>query len=134
MRKTVAAEKNIISSAWRPNQGVQRTPLARPLGWARSTRQNATASYQRGNPQPPAVRGEPTFLALQRSAARILPGSCLCPTSSTLHTPASGAADARRSRPSHLFAPFVVQPFASVRAVRGPDGLGRAAHAHKRSG
>jgi len=27
----------------RPNQGVQLTPLARPLGWTRSIRQNATA-------------------------------------------------------------------------------------------
>jgi len=35
----------------------------------------------------------PTTLALQGSAARALPGSCLSSSSSTLHTPASGAAD-----------------------------------------
>jgi len=34
------------------NQGVQLTPLARLLGWARFTRQNAPACWQRGNPQP----------------------------------------------------------------------------------
>jgi len=88
--------KKVKQCKERPNHGVQLTPLARPLGWARFTRQNATASYQCGNPQPPAVQGEPTSLALQRSAARALPGSCLCPPSSTLHTPTSGAADVRR--------------------------------------
>jgi len=36
------------------------------------------------------------FPALQWSAIRTLPGTCLVPTSSTPHTPASGAADARR--------------------------------------
>jgi len=36
------------------------------------------------------------IMALQGSAIRALPGTCLVPASSTLHTPASGAADARR--------------------------------------
>jgi len=75
---------------------VQRTPLARLVGWAQFTRQSATACWQHHNAQPSAASCEPALLALQRSAARTLPGTCLCPTSSTLHTPASGAADARR--------------------------------------
>jgi len=78
------------------NQGVQLTPLARPLGWARSTRQSATACWQHDIPQPSAASGSLTRLMLQGSAARALPGSCLVRRSSTLHTPASGAADARR--------------------------------------
>jgi len=78
----------------RPNQGVQLTPLARFVGWARFIRQSATACWQPDIPQPPTVAGNATFLALQESAARALPGTCLSPLSSTLHTPASGAADA----------------------------------------
>jgi len=33
------------------------------------------------------------LLALQGAAARALPGTCLVPSSTTLQTPASGAAD-----------------------------------------
>jgi len=36
----------------------------------------------------------PRLAALHRSAARSVPGTCLCSASSTLQTPASGAADA----------------------------------------
>jgi len=79
---------------------VQLTPLARFLGWARFTRQNASACWRPDTPQPSHVRDDPTLPALQGSAARALPGSCLSPTSSTLHPPASGAADARRSAAS----------------------------------
>jgi len=79
-----------------PNQGVQLTPLARPVGWARFTRQSATACWQHGNAQPSDAAGNTAFLPLHGSAARTLPGICLCPPSSTLQTPASGAADARR--------------------------------------
>jgi len=77
-----------------PNQGVQLTPLARLVGWARSTRQNAPACWQHDNAQPSAVAGNPTPVEIYGSAARALPGSCLCSPSSTLPTPASGAADA----------------------------------------
>jgi len=76
---------------------VQLTPLARPMGWAQFTQQSATACWQLDNAQPPDASKSPVVLALQRSAARTLPGNCLLPSSSTLHTPASGAADARRS-------------------------------------
>ena len=76
-----------------PNQAVQLTPLARLLGWARFTRQSATAYWHPDNAQLPDTSGEATFLLLQWSAARTLPGNCLCPTSSTLQTPASGAVD-----------------------------------------
>jgi len=79
-----------------PNQGVQLTPLARLVGWARFTRQSATACWQHDNPQPSAVPGNPALLVPHRSAARALPGNCLVRRSSTLQTPASGAADARR--------------------------------------
>jgi len=72
---------------------VQLTPLARLMGWARFTRQNASAWWRLGNPQPSGERANPMLLPLHRSAARALPGSCLFPASSTLHTPASGAAD-----------------------------------------
>jgi len=80
----------------RPNHGVQLTPLARFVGWARSTRQYATACWQLGNAQPSGASGNAQFPVLQGSAARTLPGTCFCSTSSTLQTPASGAADARR--------------------------------------
>jgi len=63
------------------------------MGWARFTRQNALACWRIDNPQPSAVSGDPALLAIYRSAARALPGICLVPASSTLHTPASGAAD-----------------------------------------
>jgi len=76
-----------------PNHAVQLTPLARLVGWARSTRQNAPACWRPDNPQPPGSRANPTHLAIQASAARALPGSCLSSASSTLQTPASGAAD-----------------------------------------
>jgi len=76
-----------------PNRAVQLTPLARLVGWARFTRQSAPASWWRDNAQPSGYRANPTRLALQGSAARALPGSCLVPASSTLQTPASGAAD-----------------------------------------
>jgi len=48
--------------------------------------------------RPPTSRRswQPKSSALQRSAVRTLPGTCLSSASSTLHTPASGAADARR--------------------------------------
>jgi len=72
---------------------VQLTPLARLVGWARFTRQNAPACWQHDNPQPSGARDIPMLLALQGSAARALPSSCLFSLSSTLHTPASGAAD-----------------------------------------
>jgi len=75
---------------------VQLTPLARLVGWARFTRQNAPACWQPHNTQPSGARANPTHLAIQASAARALPGSCLSSPFSTLHTPASGAADARR--------------------------------------
>jgi len=79
-----------------PNQGVQLTPLARLVGWAQFTRQSAPACWQYDNPQPSVYRANPMRPALHGSAARTLPGSCLSPPSSTLQTPASGAADARR--------------------------------------
>jgi len=87
---------NCAQKKLRPNQGVQRTPLARLLGWARFTRQNAPACWRPHNAQPSDYRTKPQLLAIYGSAARALPGSCLLPASSTLHTPASGAADARR--------------------------------------
>ena len=81
---------------------MQLTPLARLVGWARFTRQNASAYWRPDHPQPSNVRGNPTRPALQGSATRALPGTCLFPTSSTLQTPASGAADScpvdRRAR------------------------------------
>ena len=52
---------------------------------------NPPTSKQPRRPEAPTLHG---------SAARALPGSCLVPASSTLHTPASGAADARRSAPT----------------------------------
>jgi len=76
-----------------PNRAVQLTPLARLVGWARFTRQNAPACWRPENPQPPGRRDTPTRPAIYRSAARALPSSCLFSLSSTLHTPASGAAD-----------------------------------------
>jgi len=75
------------------NHAVQLTPLARLVGWARFTRQNASACWQSDNPQPSAVFGNPRLVEVYGSAARALPGSCLFPTSSILQTPASGAAD-----------------------------------------
>jgi len=72
---------------------VQLTPLARLVGWARFTRQNASACWRPHNPQPSVRRANPMLYALHGSAARALPGTCLLPASSTLHTPASGAAD-----------------------------------------
>jgi len=72
---------------------VQLTPLARLLGWARSTRQNAPACWQHDYAQPSGYRTTPPLPALQGAAARALPGSCLFPLSSTLQAPASGAAD-----------------------------------------
>jgi len=66
------------------------------VGWARFTRQNAPACWQLGNAQPSGAHANPTLLVLHGSAARALPGSCLVPLSSTLHTPASGAADSWR--------------------------------------
>jgi len=72
---------------------VQLTPLARLVGWARFTRQNASACWQHDNPQPSDDHNPPTCPALHGSAARALPGTCLFPESSTLQTPASGAAD-----------------------------------------
>ena len=64
------------------------------LGWARFTRHTATAYWQHDNSQPPHVRCLASFLAPDGSAARSVPGTCRCPTSSTLQTPASGAANA----------------------------------------
>ena len=67
-----------------PNQGVQLTPLARPLGWARFTRQCATALRQRDNPQlsdAPGVRkprrsnGQPHAHCLAAASARRPPRS-----------------------------------------------------------
>jgi len=72
----------VFRFAQRPpsNQGVQRTPLARPLGWARFTRQNACASGVRMFfPQPgggaariawqlpPAAVLHPSYARLRRS-------------------------------------------------------------------
>jgi len=76
-----------------PNHAVQLTPLARLVGWARFTRQSAPACWQPDHAQPSADSGNLKHVALQGSAARALPSSCLLPSSSTLHTPASGAAD-----------------------------------------
>jgi len=68
----------------RPNQGVQRTPLARLLGWARSTRQSATAYPNVESPNLhtlPATRipGAPavgrTHIAWQLPPAAVLPPS-----------------------------------------------------------
>jgi len=84
---------NNLAAKMPPNHAVQLTPLARCVGWARFTRQNAPACWQIDNPQPPGARDTQTRSALQRSAARALPGSCLLPPSATLHTAASGAAD-----------------------------------------
>jgi len=75
------------------NQAVQLTPLARLVGWARFARPNTPACWQHDHPQPSGARDLPMHLSLHGSAARALPGSCLLPWSSTLHTPASGAAD-----------------------------------------
>jgi len=79
-----------------PNQGVQLTPLARFVGWTQFTRQNATACWRTDNAQSPAASAKSASSALHGSAARALPGTCLFSVSSTLPTPASGAADARR--------------------------------------
>jgi len=76
-----------------PNHAVQLTPLARLVGWAQFTRQNAPACWRPHNAQPSVYRANLTRPAPQGSAARALPGSCLLPASSTLQTPASGAAD-----------------------------------------
>jgi len=91
-----------------PNQAVQLTPLARYVGWAQFTRQSAPAYWHPRNAQPSDAAGVPAFHALQGSAARTWPGSCLLPWSSTLHTPASGAADARRSAGDSLQARSMV--------------------------
>jgi len=72
---------------------VQLTPLARLVGWARFTRQNAPACWQHDYAQPSGYRTTPPLPALQGAAARALPGSCLLPSSATLQTLASGAAD-----------------------------------------
>jgi hypothetical protein len=66
------------------NHGVQLTPLARFVGWARFTRQNAPACWHHDHPQPSGGRTTPLLLALHRSAARALPGSCLLLASATL--------------------------------------------------
>jgi len=87
----------------RANQGVQLTPLARPVTWARFTRQSATACWRPANAQPSHASRNPAFSALQGSAARTLPGTCLLPPSSTPHTPASGAAAARRWTAARLY-------------------------------
>jgi len=47
-------------------------------------------------PQPPRASGDSAFLMIHGTAARTLPGSYLFPSPSTVYTPASGAADARR--------------------------------------
>jgi len=91
----IYAENQIQEKTTRPNQAVQLTPLARLLGWARFTRQNAPACWHHNNTQPSDIPGNPTHVASQGSAARALPGSCLCSLSCTLHTPASGAADSQ---------------------------------------
>jgi len=87
---------------------VQLTPLARLVGWARSTRQNAPACWSHDHPQPPGARAIPTLPLLYGAAARALPGTCLVPWSSTLHTPASGAADSYPlgGVPNHVSAPY----------------------------
>jgi len=72
---------------------VQLTPLARCVGWAQFTRHTAPACWRIDNPQPSDVLFSTSFLVLQESAARSVPGSCLFSASSTLQTPASGAAD-----------------------------------------
>jgi len=77
----------------RPNHAVQLTPLARLVGWARFTRQNAPACWHLDNPQPSGAHANPMLPPFHGAAARALPGSCLCSASSTLPTPASGAAD-----------------------------------------
>gem|GEM_PF-4861136 len=58
----------------RPSHGVQVPPLARFT-------------------QPSDYRNNPTRLALHRSVVRSVPGNCLRPASSTLHTLASGTAN-----------------------------------------
>ena len=58
---------SVLKHAVRPNQGVQRTPLARPVGWARSTRQSATACWQPSTPQP---SGATATYASRRSTGR----------------------------------------------------------------
>jgi len=85
---------------------VQLTPLARFVGWARFTRHTATACWQHDNPQPSDVMFNTSFLALHGSAARNVPGTCLSPMSSTVQTPASGAADSWRSAAVAIHAPF----------------------------
>jgi len=42
-----------------PNQAVQLTPLARLVGWARSTRQNAPACWRHDIPQPSGDHNHP---------------------------------------------------------------------------
>jgi len=83
-----------------PNQGVQRDAAgaARGLGAIHPAKRSGLS--QRVIPQPSVDSRDPLPSALQPSAARALPGSCLLLPSSTLHTPASGAADARRSAAS----------------------------------
>jgi len=75
---------------------VQLTPLARLVGWARFTRQNASACWQPRTAQPSGDRANPTLLALHGAAARALPGTGHAPTSSPAQTPASGAVNAQR--------------------------------------
>jgi len=101
-----------------PNRAVQLTPLARFGGWARFTRQSAPACWQLDHPKPSGAHAAPTRIALQGSAARTLPGSCLLPASSTLHTPASGAADRCPLGVTHTM-PSPPRPF-DLNAFSGP--------------
>jgi len=67
-----------------PNQAVQLTPLARPMGWARSTRQSATACWRPNNAQPSDGSDNSRCSALQESVARALPPRCTRPPAAQL--------------------------------------------------
>jgi len=73
-----------------PNRAVQLTPLARFLGWAQFTRQNAPACWQRDNPQPPV--GCDTLRSL-RSTGRPHAHCLAAASAGVLHAP-----DARQRR------------------------------------
>ena len=71
---------------------MQLTPLARPLGWARFTRQSATAYHNTASPNlQTSLSPQRSWRSSRRPHAHCL--TCLLPPSFTLPTPASGAAD-----------------------------------------
>jgi len=107
-----------------PNQGVQRTPLARPLGWARSTRQNAPACWRHDLPQPPVVpdNRNPRRFRGRPHAHCLVPASCRRPSRSTRLPAAQLTPGVRYSRQGlrRRLLPLVLsQP--ALRPARAPD-------------